>query len=49
MYTHYYMEAIDAMDDELYQKYIAYTLSICENQNIVGISNHTLDILRKTK
>ena len=48
MFTHYYAEAVDRMDDELYQKYIGYTLSICENQNIVGVSNHTLDIMRKT-
>ena len=49
MFTCYYEDVVDAMDDELYQKYIAYTLSICENQNIVGVSNHTLDIIRKTK
>jgi len=48
MYTHYYAEEIDEMDEELYQKYMAYTFSICENQNIVGVSNHTLDIVRKT-
>jgi|GEM_PF-7098994 len=47
MYTRYSREVIDAMGDGLYQKYIAYTFSICENQNLVGISNHTLDVLRK--
>lgn len=38
---------IDTMNDNLYKKYIEYTLSICENQNLVGISNHTIDILQK--
>ena len=47
MFTHYYEKEIDEMDAELYKKYIAYTLSICENQSIVGVSNHTLDIIRK--
>jgi len=48
MFTHYYKDEIDNMDDNLYQKYIAYTLSVCENQNLVGLSNHTLDVLKKT-
>lgn len=47
MFTHYFSENIDRMDEILYQKYIRYTLNICENQNLVGLSNHTLDILRK--
>ena len=47
MYSHYYKTEINNMDESLYQKYISYTLSICENRNLVGLSNHTLDILRK--
>lgn len=47
MFTQYYAEQIDAMDDELFEKYIRYTLSICENPHLVGISNHTLDVLRR--
>ncbi len=47
MFTAYYPEKIDQMDDALYGAYVAYTLTICENQNLVGVSNHTLDILRK--
>ena len=49
MFTHYYKDEIDNMDGDLYQKYIAYTLSVCENQNLVGLSNHTLGVLKKTK
>lgn len=47
MYSHYFEEQIDNMNDTLYQKYLEYTYTICENQNLVGVSNHSLDILRK--
>lgn len=47
MYTNYFREQIDAMDDELFEIYLKYHLSICERQDMVGISHHTLDILRK--
>lgn len=47
MYSHYYKSQIDDMDDGLYKKYIKYTFTICENQSLVGLSNHTLDILQK--
>ena len=47
MYSQYFREKLDSMNDDLFQKYIKYTHSICENQNLVGVSNHTLDILRK--
>ncbi len=47
MFTHYYEEQIDQMEESLYQKYLEYLFTICENQNIVGVSNHTLDILKK--
>jgi ubiquinone/menaquinone biosynthesis C-methylase UbiE len=47
MYSHYYETQINNMDEILYQKYIEYTATICENQNLVGLSNHTLDILKK--
>ena len=47
MFTHYRRDDIDALNPRLYEKYIAYTMSICENQNLVGASNHTLDVLRR--
>ena len=47
MFTYYRRDEIDALDARLYEKYLAYTMSICENQNLVGASNHTLDVLRK--
>jgi len=27
---------------------VGYTLTICENENLVGVSNHVLDILKKS-
>ncbi len=47
MFSHYMRDVIDNMDEDLYKKYIQYTLTICENQNLVGVSNHTLDIFQK--
>ncbi len=47
MFSHYYEEEIDSMEDTLYQNYIAYTASICENEHLVGVSNHSLDVLQR--
>lgn len=38
---------IDGLDDEHFEKWIDYHLNICERPDIVGMSNHSLDILRK--
>ncbi|MBQ3868988.1 MAG: class I SAM-dependent methyltransferase [Clostridia bacterium] len=45
--AHYIRAAIDAMDDHTYEKWIEYHLATCERQDIIGASNHTLDILIK--
>lgn len=43
-----YMEnTIDAMDDETFDLYYQYHLSTCEREDLIGASNHTLDILQK--
>ena len=47
MYTNYFREQITAMDEESFGIYLDYHLSICERADMVGISHHTLDILRK--
>lgn len=49
MFTHYIKDRIDNWTDEVYKIYLEYHLSICERADITGISNHTLDILRKSK
>jgi hypothetical protein len=45
--THYMREYIDAMDDNTFAKWMEYHLTICERQDLIGASHHTLDILRK--
>lgn len=47
MYTHYFREMIDQMDDETYDLYLKYHFFLCERQDMIGLSHHTLDILEK--
>ena len=47
MYTRYFREMIDGMDDETFQFYLKYHFRICERADMTGLSNHTLDILKK--
>ena len=45
--TNYKREYIDAMDDETFAKWMDYHFAICERQDLIGASHHTLDILQK--
>ena len=45
--TSYMKNQIDAMDDETFNKWMEYHMAICERQDLIGASNHTLDILQK--
>ena len=45
--TNYYREMIDAMDEESFARWMDYHFAICERQDVIGASHHTLDILRK--
>ena len=45
--TNYNRGFIDAMDDETFEKWMEYHFTICERQDLIGASHHTLDILRK--
>ena len=45
--TNYKREFIDAMDDETFDKWLDYHFAICERQDLIGASHHTLDILQK--
>lgn len=45
--TNYNREIVDAMDDETFNKWMEYHFTICERQDLIGASHHTLDILRK--
>ena len=43
--AHYLRALLDAMDEETYQKWLEYHFATCERQDLVGASNHTLDVL----
>ncbi len=45
--TNYMRERIDAMDRESFEKWVEYHLCTCERQDLIGASNHSLDILEK--
>ena len=47
--SNYKREFIDEMDDETFDKWMEFHFSTCERQDLVGASNHTLDILEKNK
>jgi SAM-dependent methyltransferase len=38
---------IDGMDDRTFELYMKYHFSVCERPDLVGITNHSLDIFRK--
>lgn len=45
--TNYMREAVDAMEDEIFNLYLQYHFAICERPDLVGASHHILDVLRK--
>ena len=45
--TNYIRTIINKMDEEIFNKYIDYVLSICEREDILGASAHVIDILSK--
>ena len=47
MYTKYFKDMVDSLDDAEFEQYLNYHFSICERADMVGMSHHTLDILRK--
>ena len=44
--AHYLREFIDEMDQETFAEWMKYHFAICERQDLIGASNHTLDILK---
>lgn len=46
-YAHYIRTQLAEMDADLYNMYLRYHFATCERQDMVGYSNHTLDIFRK--
>ena len=47
LFTCYMKDTIDQMDDELYELYLRYHFAVCERPDLVGVSNHFLDVFRK--
>ncbi len=45
--TDYLRKVINKMDDETFDIYFKYHLSICEREELLGASSHVLDILQK--
>ncbi len=45
--TNYMRQKIDEMDDAIFGKWLDYHFTICERQDLIGASHHTLDILQK--
>ncbi len=47
LFTNYMRDAVNAMDDESFDLYLRYHFSICERQDMIGITHHSLDIFKK--
>lgn len=46
MAAHYFPDIIDNMDDKTFEIYFRYHMSICERPDLVGASNHILDVFK---
>ena len=47
MASYYMRDIINNMDDETFGLYLKYHLFICERHDLVGMTNHSLDVFRK--
>ena len=47
MLTRLITKAVDNMDDEVFGIYMKYHLSVCEREDMVGVTNHMLDVFTK--
>lgn len=45
--TNYMRGMVDAMDEETFDYWVKYHLNICERLDLIGATNHSLDILQK--
>ncbi len=45
--TYHIIDTVDKMDERMFEMYLKYHLAVCERQDLVGCSNHTLEIFRK--
>ncbi len=49
MLTQFITECVDNMDEETFKLYMKFHLCICERADMVGATDHILDIFRKTE
>ncbi len=47
LYTNHMSETVDEMSDDMFDVYLNYHYYICERSDMVGLTNHSLDIFRK--
>ena len=45
--TNFMRASIDSMDDETFAAWLDYHFAVCERQDLIGASHHTLDVLEK--
>ena len=46
-YSNHMRQTLQEMDEETYALYLRYHFATCERVDLLGYSNHTLDIFRK--
>ena len=42
-------EYLEEFDDETFENWLSYHFATCERQDLIGATNHSLDILRKVQ
>ena len=47
LFTHYMKDQLENFSNAVYQAYVRYHLTICERPDLIGATNHSLDILVK--
>ena len=45
--SRYIRDHLDSFDDATFEKWLSYHFATCERQDLIGATNHSLDILRK--
>ena len=45
--ANYMRQVLNAMDQETFELFIRYQMSVCERPELLGASAHTVDILKK--
>lgn len=47
MLTYFFGSEIDGMNDRMFDMYMKYHFCVCERSDMIGVTNHMLDIFRK--